>query len=71
MTRPPDDTFTRYSPGGGEPSAPLEEQLFSPGALDMIKNSPHRNAENYVRSMGYKDLEDYAERTKVEEESNG
>jgi len=44
------------------------EEHFSPEALQTIKNSKHRTPENYVRSLGYADWDDYIEKTTIEEE---
>lgn len=47
---------------------PTPEEHFSADALNTIKNSKHRDPENYVRSLGYKDWEDYINKTRDEEE---
>lgn len=49
---------------GGDGGALKPEDVFTSEALQMIKTSRHRNIENYVRSLGYSDWDDYAEKNK-------
>ena len=50
--------------GAGGGGVPTPEDVFSPEALKSIKSSRHRNAEDYVRSLGYEGWEDYVEKNK-------
>jgi hypothetical protein len=62
----------QHAEGGGAGGALTPETAFSPEALRSIKQSRHRTPENYVRSLGYEDWDDYAEKNKdhfgIEEE---
>lgn len=66
---PPGSPGGRQQPGGAPPADDTSpENYFSPAGLQMIRESKHRTPENYVQSLGYRDWDDYIEKTREPEE---